>query len=1117
MKKLIALLLLISPVAYSQEWIKLMNDPDVNFYDVQKSFNVDYKKEQKKENSVLRKIFRWSKDEEKETPGLGVYKRWEHFNAPRVYPSGVRLKPDHVWKEFMKMRAGSGQPSIQSSGNWSPLGPSSWVTNSYNPGIGRVNVVVVDPNDPMIIYIGSPSGGIWKSTDGGSSWNQPTTDKLPSIGVSAIAVDYANTDVIYIGTGDCDASDTYSNGVLKSTDGGLTWNATGLSWSLTQTRKISKLLMDPINHLILYATTNNGIFKTTDGGATWNLILPGGFRDMEFKPGNANVIYICGTAFHKSEDAGATWTLIDAGVPPTGDINRLAIAVTPADTNYVYMAAGDQNSSGFYAMYRSTDGGNTFTQRSSSPNLYGYAMDGSDSGGQSWYSMTLAVSPFNKDEVYTGGVNIWHSDNGGVTWDINTHWYYGGSEPYVHADQHWMDFEDGILYVGCDGGVFMSDDLGNNWNDLSFGLTISQFYRLGGTEADPGMIMAGAQDNGCNLLKNGQWTHVLGADGMEVAISPINTQVIFAESQNGGINRSTNGGVTMSNVVGNINENADWVTPYVVDPNVATTWYAGFENIWRSTNNGVTWSKISNFGTSNVITEIAVAPSNSSYIYTIKGGSLYMTMNAGAVWTNISGGLPTAGASASYIAVDPLDAERLWVTFSGTTAGSKVFHSNDGGTTWINESYNLPNVPVNCIVYQNGTADGLYIGTDLSVFYMDDSLSGWTLFNTDLPNVAVMEMEINYAGSKLRAATYGRGIWESDLFVLTPPQADFTADKTQICPGGEIHFTDLSSQAYPGWQWLFPGGTPSSSTLQNPTVVYANAGTYDAQLIVQNAAGSDTLIRTIYINVSSPSAGTLPLFEGFESGTYPPALWTISNEDGNITWEETTSGGFGTSNHSAAVLNFNQSLVGQKDWLLTPVLDIASLASPYLKFDRAYARIPNRLDSLRIFYTSDCGVTRTYFYSKTGAGLANAGVLNTAFVPTGAQWVSDSVVIPASAGQVQIGFENRNGFGNNLYIDNINIYDNVVGLNENTAAASITVSPNPANEFALLIVNVNEKQLPFELTIRDAAGRVVYNQTITSNGTQQIETTKYQNGFYLMEGIATDKKVIYSGKLNVMH
>jgi hypothetical protein len=364
---LLPLLICISQLVSAQDWVRMMNDPAVNFYDVQDAFNRQEKKFERSPKQVLNRIFRWSKEEEQETPGYEVYKRWEYFNAPRVYPSGNRIQPDAVWNEYLK------QPALheaKTSGNWTALGPTSMATNSYNPGLGRVNVVATDPADSSIIYIGAPAGGLWKSVDFGNTWQQPTTDELPSIGVSSIVIDHTNSQIIYIGTGDGDATDTYSTGVLKSTDGGATWAQSGLSWTKTQARRICKMLMDPNDPLVIFAAANNGIYKSTDGAATWTLVKNGNFRDMEFKPGNSQVVYATSEDnFFRSDDGGNTFNQITAGLPSSTSVERYAIAVTEADSNYIYIVASSTSGSDFLGMWRSTDGGNTFSQRSTSPNI----------------------------------------------------------------------------------------------------------------------------------------------------------------------------------------------------------------------------------------------------------------------------------------------------------------------------------------------------------------------------------------------------------------------------------------------------------------------------------------------------------------------------------------------------------------------------------------------------------------------------------------------------------------------------------------------------------------------------------------------------------------------------
>lgn len=1117
MKKIFLFLLLISPNIFAQDWVQKMNDPNVNFYTVQDAFNRYNEKYERKENNWLKKLFRASSNQEQEASGFEVFKRWEYFNEPRVYPSGNRLQPDLLWNEYQKYLKRNPSIATQSSGNWTAMGPDNLngPTNGWSPGLGRVNVVCVDPVDSNIIYIGAPAGGLWKSVDGGATWNQPTTDLLPSIAVSAVAIDYTNTSIIYIGTGDCEVGDTYSSGVLKSTDGGQTWVQSGLTYSISQSKSICKLLIDPVDPNILFAATKDGIYKTINGGNNWLLVRAGTFRDMEFKPGNSQVIFAAGTSFFRSVDGGNSFSTVTTGLPSSSVVERLGIAVTPADSNYVYVAAGKSSDSGFQGLYKSVDGGSTFTLQSSSPNLFGWDTDASDTGGQSWYALTLCVSPTDPEKIYTGGVNIWESNDGGNNWQLNAHWLYPTTAPveYVHADQHFMEFFGSVMYVGCDGGVSKSIDGGVNWSDISSGISISQFYCIGGSASNPALLMGGAQDNGCILGNNGIWSQVIGADGMEVVIDPVDPLNIYAESQFGTIYGSSNGGANMTWLTQNINESGLWVTPYMLDPFDPTALYAGYENVWRGDNGGTIWTKVSSF-TGGAISILKVSAASPNYIFIIRGNSIFKSDDAGNTFTNISAGLPGGLAQLTYIDLHSTDIAKLWVTFSGSSANNKVFFSPDTGHTWVNQSAGLPNVPVNCVAYQQGTNNGIYIGTDMGVFYKDDDLSGWQPFWNGLPNVSVMELEPNYISNKLRAGTYGRGAWESDFYTINaPPIAEFTSDHQQICPGDSISFKDLSLDATPIWQWTFPGGNPSTSTLRNPVIYYNTIGDYDVTLTVQNSVGVDSVVKNSFIHVFTPNAVSLPLTEGFESGIYPPADWRIIDNDGVITWQESTVGGFGNSVHSAYVPNFNNSLSGKKDILLSPVVDLSQLPNPYLKFDVAYARIPNRPDSLGVYYTMDCGINKTYLYKKTGFALATGGNSVTNFVPTAVQWRTDSVMLPFIAGDVQIGFENTNGYGNNVYIDNINIYDLVVGVNELDNAFEVLVSPNPAQDYVEFIINgkvVNKGAMSIE--VFDSDGRIVKEMKEIDETETRILINDLRSGLYIYNITNKDGLVLKAGK-----
>ncbi len=822
----------------AQQWVELMQDPAVPFEQVRAAFDA------------------WADSHPVErSKGRKVFERWAWFMEPRTRGTGLRPDPAAYSEGWKRTRALQRAAAGKSVANWTPMGPTGWLSTSYNPGNGRVNVVMEDPNTPTTLYIGSPAGGLWRSTDNGLSWSPLFTD-LPTLGVSGIAIDPQNG-TIYAATGDGDGTDTYSMGVIKSTDGGASWTSTGLNWQTAQVRTTNALRMHPSDPGTLFCATSHGLWKTSDGAITWAKVADGRFRDVEFKPGDPSVVYATTDQFFRSSDGGSTFTPITNGLPADTDVNRMQVAVSAADPNMVYVVAGRQDDSGFQGLYRSTNSGTSFTLRSSSPNLFGYYETGTDAGGQSWYDMALAVEPGNAQRVYVGGVNVWKSLDGGTTWSLKSHWTYPSSFGYTHADIHAIDLHGGRLYVGSDGGVFRSTDGGDSWSDLSQGLDITQFYRIGGCPDDGGLVMAGAQDNGCNLLDGPQWTHVLGADGMECLFTPGEPAVIYAEQQRGAIYRSDDGGQFFNPVTNSITEDGGWVTPYLLVPGSSDVLLAGYKNLWRSTDRGDTWTQLTTFSSQRNIQAIAVASSNTDVIYYANDLTMRRTVNNGSSWQAVGTTLPPLVITA--IVVHPTQPDHVFVSLSGYADGDKVFESVDGGTSWTDLSGNLPNVPANTLVLDPAT-DGLYVGTDLGVFYRDAQLSDWQPFSQGLPNCIITELEIHAATGRLRAATYGRGLWESDLFTMSgaPPTAAFTTSSTSICSGGSITFHDVSTEAAPGWTWSFPGGTPATSTASSPVVTYPAPGTYTATLTVSNAFGSDNSTQPITVTVL-PNAVTVAI------------------------------------------------------------------------------------------------------------------------------------------------------------------------------------------------------------------------------------------------------------------
>lgn len=854
----------------AQSWIEGMQEPERNFFDVQADFNAY-----------------WEGRAVERGKGYRVFKRWEWLMEPRTHPTGVRPDPQVYAKALKDLASMRRVQGAKSNADWQPIGPAAWANwgSGYNPGNGRVNCITVDPTNASVIYVGTPAGGLWKSTNGGAQWTS-LFDDAPTLGVSGVAVDPTDPQVVYCATGDGDGTDTYSMGVIKSTDGGGTWNSTGLDWHITAVRTTRMLRMHPTDPLTLLCAANNGLWRTEDGGDAWTMVAEGSFHDVEFKPDDPSIVYACGDRFFRSLDGGSTFTPVTAGLPAANLVNRMRIAVSPNDPFKVYVLAGSESDASYLGLYRSTDGGSNFTVRSTSPNLFGYEQDGSDGAGQSGYDMALSVDPANADRVWIGGINVWRSTNGGTSWTPLSDWFFTGAMPYTHADIHSLDVYNGQLWCGSDGGVFRSAVAGGDWTDLSAGLRITQYYRFGSSELVPDRMMAGAQDNGMNLIDGGTWAHVYGADGMEGAVDPFDPDILYGEYQYGGISRSDDGGQNFFNINSELNEESGWVAPFVLDQQQEGVIIAGFQNLWRSEDRGDNWEQWTDVNTTRTVRAIAIAPGNSNVVYYANNNWMLRTLNNGGTWEAASTGLPDNAITS--IAVDDNDAQHVFVALSGYTDGNKVFESTDAGNTWQNISGNLPNVPANTIVYMPESNDGIYVGNDIGVFYKDADLGNWQPFSTGLPKVIVTELEVNQAAGKLRCSTFGRGLWETDLYVpvAEPPAASFSWDAEFLCEGSTVRFTDASIGAQPGWEWTFPGGTPPTSTEASPEVVYSMAGTYTATLTVTNASGTDSYTADIPMTIL-PNQVTVNI----TLDDYPgESSWSITND--NTGQDVFTSGPF---------------------------------------------------------------------------------------------------------------------------------------------------------------------------------------------------------------------------------
>ena len=715
--------------------------------------------------------------------GYKQWKRWEYVNQNRLTPDGKITNHAMLnWNAYQDYLGFEGiqkplpetdDPEI-TNGSWSFLAPTSWVNGAsgYNPGIGRINCIAFHPSNSSILYAGAPSGGMWKTTNGGTSWTN-LCDGLPAIGVSGIAIHPTNPDIIYILTGDGDGGDTKSIGVLKSTNGGITWVTTGLSWGITESVRGYKLRMHPTNSAILFAATNDGIYRTSNSGSTWTQVISGTFYDIEFKPGDPTIMYATtSSSFYRSTNTGTSFSFITS----ISGATRTEIGVTVANSSYVYLFSGPVPSTGsFVGLRRSFDSGLTFGVQSTTPNILGYSSTGNDADHQTTYDLAIVVSRTSTGSMITGGINTWRSVNFGVSWSLTSMWNTPTGD-YTHADIHALEVNplNNYVYCGSDGGIFVSTNFGDTWSDITSGLCTTQWYRIAGYEPNINLIIGGTQDNGSNKWTGGSsFTHMYGADGMDAMIDHTNSNIMYFSTQNGGLRKSTDGGNTSSGIKPS-GASGSWVTPYVMNPSNSSIIYGGYSDIYKSTNGGSTWSISTTFSGSG---GMAHGVNNTSRVYACSGTSVYMTTDAGATWSTISGTLPSY--TISGITVNPDNSPEVWVTFSGFTAGQKVYRSLNGGVSWTNMSGTLPNIVVNCIAFEDNNGvpdDAVYIGTDIGVFYRDANLGDWIPFGNWLPTVPVFDLEINQTNNYIIAGTYGRGLWRSSTYTDCGPNWILSGD-----------------------------------------------------------------------------------------------------------------------------------------------------------------------------------------------------------------------------------------------------------------------------------------------------------------------------------------------------
>lgn len=708
------------------------------------------------------------------------------------------------------------QESLRPQGagtRWAPIGPLP-TTSAYqaNGGFnsGRINAIVVSPANVQLVLVGSATGGIWRSTDGGTSFS-PVSDNQADLGVAAIAFAPSDPNIVYAAMGDLDNNGYFGTGILKSTDAGLTWTRINNTSYPSKGNSVA-IQVDPTDADRVYAAQYNslnaatggnfasGLYVSTNGGVAWTRTLSGLASDLVIHPTNRQIIYagmrfVFGTGelpgLYKSVDAGLTWTRVyDSPYAANSTSTReFRVAVSPQSPNRVYIYFGTAATSPAQVrLERSDDAGATWTDNGVLAN----DSTGVDSG-QFGYNTYLAVSPTNSNNVYVGARDVFRSTDAGSTFsNINNSFaapYPNG--PYTprsqkfHADQQSFAFQPGngnIFYCGNDGGIWKTTNFGTTFTSLNSTLSLTQFIGISVNPTDTTKSYGGAQDNGSQRRTVGAgWTEFSGGDGGKSVVNPVNPSMIFSSYVRGSISRwidnasRYNGKIADASVLGEPASGARIAFyPPIVGNAVDSKIYVGTRRLMRCEDCDDSTKFIGNNGTpptwiapggafdqtrggTDTLSAIAVARSNNLIIYTgSRDGRVMVSRDGGETWSDISEGLPNR--SIRNISVSATNPAAIYLTVSGYGTGH-VFSSTDSGTTWADISNNLPNIPTSAFLIDPVTPTTLYAGTDIGVFRSTDSGSSWVPFNNGLPPVPIMEFTSQPNGV-IHVATYGRGAYE---------------------------------------------------------------------------------------------------------------------------------------------------------------------------------------------------------------------------------------------------------------------------------------------------------------------------------------------------------------------
>ena len=716
---------------------------------------------------------------------------FEWWYKQRALP-GSEIRADGRSAAYLYTRTVMAQQRLRKSNAevippWESIGPD-------NIG-GRVLSLAISPDSGMVIYAGSASGGLWKSATGGRgalAWIYVQTG-FPLLAVSTIAINPLKGSQLYAGTGEISgynlgqvgtpgARTTYGLGIIKSTDYGNTWSATGLNWQFSQNRSVQKIVINPKSPAVLYAATSEGTYKTVNAGVSWFLADTVKMAmDVVINPVDTSEVYIaCGQrntwtnpGLYKSTNGGLTWTKLTNGLP-AANFGRTALAISPANPAVVYASVADASTHALSGLYRTADHGTSWTKVNATNYL----------GGQGWYDNCLAVNPSNENNILCAGLDIYKSANGGSILTQKSYWYLGdmgvvpagGSEgptTYAHADHHAIvyDINDPLhVYFGTDGGVFESTDGGETFAGRNGGFVTTQFYNgFANANTDSLVALGGLQDNGTVKYQGAaSWNKVYGGDGGWCAIDPVNRNVMYEEYVYLAISKSIDGGLSWNGIFTSNSDSSNFIAPFVIAPSNHLILYAGAKKLFKSTDAGNTWtatnggsvlngSNISSIGVSNSSADTVIAATGQR---TVPIFEIFYTTNGGTTWTKSASSFPNRYPT--DIEFDPLRSTIAYCAFSGY-GSPHIYKTTNAGVTWSDISSNLPDIPVQSVTVDSAAPSNIYLGTDLGVFRSIDGGVTWEEFGDGMPPAMILDVRFSLRDHRLRAATFGNGVYQRKI------------------------------------------------------------------------------------------------------------------------------------------------------------------------------------------------------------------------------------------------------------------------------------------------------------------------------------------------------------------